>query len=122
VRRGDPGAADLGGAFLMAGARAVILSHWNLELETVVGIAALRATAGTIGVEHLDLWMKPATGRARKGVLEPVSPPSRSLRDVEEATIRRVLSEEDGNRSSAARVLGINRTTLYNKLRLYGIR
>ena len=102
-----------------------LVSHsWSgnlLELETVVGIAALRTSAGSIGVEHLDLWMESAAGSPRKGVLEPVSPPSRSLRDVEEATIRRVLSEEGGNRSSAARVLGINRTTLYNKIRLYGL-
>jgi len=117
----------LGSTFqLLPGAIDALVSHsWTgnlLELETVVGIAALRSTAGTIGVEHLDLWMESALGNARKGVLEPVPPPSRSLRDVEEATIRRVLSEEGGNRSSAARVLGINRTTLYNKLRLYGIR
>ncbi len=46
----------------------------------------------------------------------------RSLRAVEEALIRRVLLESGGNRSRAARVLGINRTTLYNKLRAYGIR
>ena len=46
----------------------------------------------------------------------------RSLRAVEEALIRRVLLESGGNRSRAARVLGINRTTLYNKLRVYGIR
>ena len=45
----------------------------------------------------------------------------RSLRSAEEALIRRVLEEEEGNRSQVARILGINRTTLYNKLRLYGI-
>lgn len=45
----------------------------------------------------------------------------RSLRQVEEALIRRVLHESDGNRSLAARTLGVNRTTLYNKLRLYDI-
>ena len=43
------------------------------------------------------------------------------LKAVEEALIRRVLQEVDGNRSKAARVLGVNRTTLYNKLRAYGI-
>lgn len=45
----------------------------------------------------------------------------RSLRQVEEALIRRVLQESEGNRSLAARTLGVNRTTLYNKLRQYDI-
>jgi two-component system response regulator HydG len=33
----------------------------------------------------------------------------------------RVLAETAGNRSQAAKLLGVNRTTLYNKLRAYGI-
>ena len=37
------------------------------------------------------------------------------------ALIRRALVEFSGNRSQVARELGINRTTLYNKLRVYGI-
>ena len=45
----------------------------------------------------------------------------RSLRAAEEALIRRVLEETGGNRSRSARLLGINRTTLYHKLRAYGI-
>ena len=44
-----------------------------------------------------------------------------SLRGMEEALIRHVLEREKGNRSSVARVLGINRTTLYNKLKLFEI-
>ncbi len=44
-----------------------------------------------------------------------------SLRGVEERLIRRVLADQGGNRSSAARVLGINRATLYHKLKHYGI-
>ena len=43
------------------------------------------------------------------------------LRSLEEALIRRVLDETSGNRSRSARLLGVNRTTLYNKLRSYGI-
>ena len=44
-----------------------------------------------------------------------------SLRDMEEALIRRVLAREAGNRSRTAAALGIHRTTLYSKLRAYGI-
>ena len=40
---------------------------------------------------------------------------------MERALIEQVLSETSGNRSEAARVLGVNRATLYNKLKAYGI-
>ena len=45
------------------------------------------------------------------------------LRDpaTEEQRIRRALAASGGNKSQAAKALGIDRKTLYNKLRLYGI-
>jgi DNA-binding NtrC family response regulator len=46
----------------------------------------------------------------------------RTLEDVERAHIERVLRETDHNLSRAARILDIDRTTLYNKLRRYGLR
>jgi DNA-binding NtrC family response regulator len=45
-----------------------------------------------------------------------------SLAQVEEQHIRRVLSRHRGNATAAARQLGISRTTLWRKLRDYGIR
>lgn len=54
---------------------------------------------------------------------EPAAPASVSLRDPagEEERIRRALSAAGGNKSQAARLLGVDRKTLYNKLHLYGI-
>lgn len=52
---------------------------------------------------------------------EPV-PAGRTLSDVERAHIERILRETDNNLSKAARILDIDRTTLYNKLRRYGLR
>jgi two-component system, NtrC family, response regulator HydG len=46
----------------------------------------------------------------------------RTLDDVERAHIERVLRETQHNMSRAARILDIDRTTLYNKLRRYGLR
>lgn len=49
--------------------------------------------------------------------------PQPLLRDPadEEARIRRALEAAGGNKSQAAKLLGVDRKTLYNKLRLYGI-
>ena len=49
-------------------------------------------------------------------------PPELSLSAVEKQHIERVLREEDGNISRAAITLGIDRGTLYNKMKRYGIR
>lgn len=45
-----------------------------------------------------------------------------SLDALEEETVRRALVASEGNRSLAARQLGIHRTTLYHKMRRFGIR
>ncbi|MEJ2216211.1 MAG: sigma-54 dependent transcriptional regulator [Gemmatimonadota bacterium] len=46
--------------------------------------------------------------------------PLLSLEDVERRHIMRVLEQTDGNRAEAARILGIGRTTLYDKIARYG--
>jgi len=45
-----------------------------------------------------------------------------SLAEVEKEHIRRVLARHRGNSTAAARQLGISRTTLWRKLRQYGLR
>jgi DNA-binding NtrC family response regulator len=54
----------------------------------------------------------------------PNPPPSggRTLEDVQRAHIEQVLRETNYNVSRTAQILGIDRTTLYNKLRRYGLR
>ena len=51
---------------------------------------------------------------------EPV-PRTLDLESLEKEHIMRVLRMVKGNKSEAARVLGINRSTLYEKLKAYGI-
>lgn len=83
------------------------------ELRAVLETALLRADEGEeLAPTHL--------GGASGAPGDALPLGDRRLRAVEEALIRRVLAEVDGNRSHAARVLGINRQTLYNKLRAFG--
>jgi two-component system response regulator HydG len=44
-----------------------------------------------------------------------------SLEEMERQHIARVLAIEDGNRSNAAKILRINRSTLYEKIKKYGL-
>ncbi len=54
-------------------------------------------------------------------VSEPATPGSPSLEAVERETILQTLESTDGNKSEAARRLGITRRTLHQKLRKYGM-
>ena len=46
----------------------------------------------------------------------------KTLDDIERVHIERILQETQHNLSRTARILDIDRTTLYNKLRRYGMR
>jgi len=113
-------AKELPHARLGACARRHILAHeWpgnERELEWLVARAALVCDSDTLVAADL-------LSRAERDL--PAGPAltleSRSLREVEELLIRRVLEEQGGNRSQAARVLGLHRATLHLKLRAYGI-
>ncbi len=51
-----------------------------------------------------------------------VVPLSESLKKAERAAIERALKRTKGNRSLAAKLLGVSRGTLYNKLEIHGLR
>jgi DNA-binding NtrC family response regulator len=71
--------------------------------------AAILCQGGLITGEHLSLRTTSAVTPRR----------SSSLSDVERRTIEQILRETDGNKSKAARRLGITRTQLYGRLRKY---
>lgn len=72
--------------------------------------------------DYVTLHDLPGEITSRGNVAEAAAP-SFVLRDpaTEEEQIRRALAAAGGNKSQAARLLGIDRKTLYNKMRLYGI-
>jgi transcriptional regulator with PAS, ATPase and Fis domain len=118
ARIGEEIGRDLRG-FTPEAARALEKHAWpgNVrELENVVQRAALMSSGDRIGAADLALGSPRSTEAA-----DALPLGDRSLRAVEQSLIRRVLEETDGNRSRAALVLGINRTTLYAKMRVHGI-
>lgn len=88
------------------------------ELRNVLERAMLVAR----GRETLDMESLPVEFRARGASAEDgTRTEMRSLEDVERDHITRTLRAVRGNRSQAARVLGISRATLIKKIRDYGL-
>ncbi len=71
------------------------------------------------------LTVRDLPAHLRKGADEPRSPvviPDMSLNDAERAMIIKALEKHGGNRTQAAKQLGISRRTLHRKLNEYGLR
>jgi DNA-binding NtrC family response regulator len=85
------------------------------ELKTVVVTAAMAANGPAI--ELHDLPVPLADQIESSG--QPVS--TRSLRDLEVQHLRQVIAETHGNKSRAARILGLSRWALQRKLRKHDI-
>ena len=86
------------------------------ELENVVERAVILCDGEAIGRE--DLAVPDASAAA---VAAAEKPATGSLEEIERDHILRVLREAGGNQSRASQLLGIDRKTLYLKLRKYGL-
>ncbi len=91
------------------------------ELENMIERSVILSRNGCIEKEDLpDFLQEMKVNRSilprRKNV-----PLKEALRYSEKEIIERILEENGGNRKKAAEVLGINRTTLYNKMKEYGL-
>jgi two-component system, NtrC family, response regulator AtoC len=94
--------------------RQALLNHaWEgnvRELMAVVEQAVVVCPEAVIGIDHLPAYLT-----ARPGLVPGGGP--RTLREIEHHHILRVLTATQGNKSRAAQLLGINRATLYNRLK-----
>ncbi|MDP6423589.1 MAG: sigma-54 dependent transcriptional regulator [Planctomycetota bacterium] len=93
------------------------------ELKNAVEHAAIVCAAGLVDECHLPRWDGGAPDGTDVIPRDTVELPEgdRSLRSVEKILVTMVLEETAWNISKAASMLGINRTTLYNKIKLHGL-
>jgi transcriptional regulator with AAA-type ATPase domain len=86
--------------------------HWPgdvAELRTTVVALARRAAGGTVGPDDLPDELR--APRRTPGLME----------SAERAAVAEALRAAGGNRSRAAKALGIGRNTLYRKMREFGL-
>lgn len=106
-----------GAALTRAAQDALVAYRWpgNIrELKNTLWRAAILAQSSAIDVPHLGLLTEPANTTRPTG-------PARTLDDAERDAIRTALSQVNGNRSQAAKLLGIARSTLQEKLKKFGM-
>jgi len=106
---------------LSSEATAVLMEHdWpgNIrELENVIQRAVIVAE----GDEIRPRALLDATASSAEAVVSQTADFSGTLEDLERRYIEEVLRRVGGHQSNAARALGIDRKTLYNKILKYGL-
>jgi len=93
------------------------------ELQNAIEYAVVLARQGLIGVKELpaEVQLPTALQKMERGSAAAGRTGVQSLDDVERNTILQALAECHGNKKKTAERLGIQRATLYNKIKRYGI-
>src|SRR5436190_13562091 len=91
------------------------------ELQNAVEYAVVLARQNLIGVKELPAEVQLPTVLQQGELPPPPRQGVQSLDDMEKSTILQALAQCHGNKKKAAELLGIQRPTLYNKLKRYAI-
>jgi DNA-binding NtrC family response regulator len=91
------------------------------ELQNAIEYAVVLARQGIIGVKELrtEIQLPPELQQTELGALPRSG--VQTLDDLERTAILQALAECRGNKKKAAELLGIQRPTLYNKMKRYAI-
>ena len=88
------------------------------ELENVLERAVIFSSGDEITVDDLDLRSGAFTKEQKTATVDKEA---KSLKDIEQDAIIQSLRRWEGNRTKAAKELGISRRTLINKIQEYGL-
>ena len=88
------------------------------ELRNVITTAVAMLDGDVLDVRHL---MFPSGTPRKERELDELPLAGRSLEAIERAAIKQTLEREGGNKTRAAKALGIAPSTLYEKLKKYGL-
>lgn len=91
------------------------------ELRNLVESMAILSRKRVITEESLPVSLREKTPGPSASSSSPHREDSLSLESGEKDLIRQALDKTGGNRAKAARILGIARSTLYNKMEKYGL-
>ncbi len=92
------------------------------ELENAVERAVILVPGEFISEKELPFSITESNQEKAQGkAVSTESLAPRSLEEIEKAAVLSALKAAEGNKSEAARTLGINRKTLHKKLKRYGI-
>ncbi len=92
------------------------------ELKNVMERAVILCQGEIVEIDHLPIELRSTLPKENKPIHQPaLSDEALSLQDIEQRHIIETLQKFDGNKSKAARVLNISRSTLREKLKQYGI-
>ncbi len=91
------------------------------ELKNVIERAILLSNNSTLSAEHLLLGTKARTNDEGQDS-EKDEDEEKCLSTVEKLHIEKILKETSWRMTKTSKILGINRTTLYNKIKQYGLK
>jgi DNA-binding NtrC family response regulator len=95
------------------------------ELRNAIERMVVMADSDTLQLEDVPYEIRSGRSMAIGAETQaiPIGPEVElvTLRDLERAHIERVMKHTGGNKKEAARILGIDRSTLYAKLKAYGL-
>ena len=105
----------------------VLLSHdypGNIrELENIIERAVALSTGPVLDVADIRLDLSPAkpSGGDAANAVAQLPPPGMTLEQFEDAIIKEALRRANGNKSQAARLLGLSRNALRYRLSKMGV-
>jgi len=91
------------------------------ELQNAIEYAVVLARKNEIGVKELPAEVQLPVALQQVERVNQQSPGAQNLDDLERNAILQALAQCHGNKKKAAQVLGIQRPTLYNKMKRYAI-